>query len=191
MNQQALFAIPDYCVDINEAERLAAGAHVLGCLSKLGTFAKRLDTDVEDSGARGRFMHGLGMFSALLVYTPSAAFYRRLCDHSDSCFFADITLRMLSGGTDVRIVTGFVRQSLTSRLIEYMEQVRGMGAELVFKEAPYTQKAGPLELVTAKEVVSSFNRGQKELIVGSAAVITPLARDEAKEKGILILKQGG
>ena len=190
MNQQTLFAVPDYCTDVGEAESLAAYAHVVGCAGKLGAFAKRLDTNVEDGGACGRIMNELGMFTELVVYTPSAAFYRRLCEHSDSCFFADITLRMLNSGRGVRVVTGLVRQSLGKKLEECMGQITGMGATLIFKDAPHKGNGEVLDLVTAKEVTSCFSRGQKEIVAGRAAVITPLARDEAKEKGIKIRKQG-
>jgi len=191
MEQQRLFAIPDYCINHKEAESLAAGAYVLGSLGKLGEFAYRLNTNAEDAEACSKLMNQLHMFSDMVVYTPSSAFYRRVCDHSDSCLFADITLRMLNTGMPVRIITGLVEHSLSKKLLDYTQGIQSMGATLIFMEKTYPQTASYDELVTAKEIESSFNRGQKEVVVGRLAVITPLARDVAKEKGISILIQGG
>ena len=187
---ESLILIPDYLSACGFTGQLL-GSYIVGDVKKIpGELQSDRFMDVNDPAARKAAMQMVPRVLRAKVMTPSAAYYRRVAELRDDCFFADLTSRLLLGGADVTIYTGFTRGRVPKRLQEYLHQLSEDGAHIVYQAA---EPAGlPLPtLITAAEVESCFHQGRTELETAPGAIVTPAARDEAKELGVTILNDKG
>ena len=145
--------------------------------------------DAGDAQRRAALMLEAKHIDRLLVITPDMGYYRRLCELRDECFFVNLTLRLLEQGADVCVDTGMRKTRLLPKVKEWMEALRHYGIRLLFCKEEESREEIVRELVTAKDVDRCFQQGKRELITGVAAIITPYALDEAREKGITICRQ--
>lgn len=180
-----LLAIPDYSIGALPAGWQAA----VGRASVLMQLAPAGMHNADEAQTRALLMQQQAQYQALLVQTPQASYYKRLCAMQDSCFFVDITLRMVGRGARVRVVTGMAEGLLPPTLQKDMDMLRTWGITLDFQEAPFAAPA-PMSLVTAKEVERLYRTGRKLLVAASNAVITPSAWDAARDWNITIEKAG-
>lgn len=186
----SLILIPDY-LSIAGIKDQPMDALILGDPAKVpGELRHDRFLDVTDASVRKNLMQMLPRVCRAAVMTPSMAFYRRVYELSDSCYFADIVNRLIASGAYVSITCGMERDRIPRRAVEWIKAMAEDGVKIIYKDAP-EKVSDILDLVTAAEVTACWRRGCKELLAAPGAIVTPNARDEAKEKGVIILTNKG
>ena len=186
----SLVLIPDY-VNAGGLTGQITDAYLVGDVNKTpGELRTDRFLDVNDPAVRRAVMQMVPRVLRARIITPSPAFYRRVTELRDDCFFADITARLLFSGADVSIQSGMVRERIPQRMQAYLHQIGENGAHIVYLPSQSTARSA-LTLITAAEVASCYRQGKRELEAAPGAIITPYARDEAKELGVTILNDRG
>ena len=187
---KSLILIPDY-MSVRSIHGQPSDALIVGDPDKVpGELRTDRFLDVTDAASRRTVVQMVPEVAPAAVVTPSMAFYRRVFELRDDCFFADLTARLLATGAHVSIVSGMQRVRVPKRAAEWLRDLSADGARIVFEDAPETTGGAP-ELITAADVAACGRQGRKELLAAPRAIVTPAARDEAKERGITILTGTG
>ena len=182
---QNLILIPDYLSAA--AGSVPPGELTMGDATKVPAELRRTSFwDVNDAESRQKLMLLVPVIARATVLTPSTSYYRRLCELRDDCYFANLTLRLLAVGAFVTVKSGMRRESVMPQAAAWMRELLRAGVRIEFEQA-----AGPAlpqkELVTAADVAACARQGRRELVAAPGAIVTPYARDEAKERGVTIL----
>ena len=101
---------------------------------------------------------------------------------------ADIFIRALLGGKKTTVLLDFEpprfkRGTLFEKAADAADALRGMGADVIYLGAASEEG---LKLIIEHEVSEAESRGIASIRSAPGAIITPLARDAAKDKGIAI-----
>ena len=186
----SLVLIPDY-LTAGGMTGLITDAYLIGDVHKIpGELRTDRFLDVNDPAVRQKAMQMVPRVLRARVMTPSSAFYRRVAELRDDCFFADLTARLLMSGAEVTIQSGLIRERVPKRMQAYLRQIAEDGAHIVYLPSEPTARPA-LTLITAVEVAACYRQGKRELEAASGAIVTPYARDEAKELGVTILNDKG
>ena len=181
----SLVLIPDYLTAGGLAGRIT-DAYLIGDVNKIpGELRTDRFMDVNDPK-----MQMVPRVMRAQIMTPSSAFYRRVAELRDDCFFADLTARLLMSGAEVTIRSGMVREHIPKRMQAYLNQIAEDGAHIVYLPTEPTVQTA-LTLITAADVAACRRQGRRELEAAPGAIVTPYARDEAKELGVTILNDKG
>ncbi len=143
-------------------------------------------------------LNGLLAYEKLELYDPSLDMLRALKEGKETDIFTKISIYFLMSGKpvivrlpyDIDSVSGGVFGRITREL---KEDLWDMGITFLdlkpgFCEFLPAGEGGALALVTEEEVEKAYKRGKKLICAAKTAVITPLAADKAREKGISIIK---
>ncbi|SFS80604.1 hypothetical protein [Marininema halotolerans] len=146
----------------------------------------------------------------LLLPTPSLSFLARLTEWEDEDPFQALTLHCLLHGKRVGVPmrifdpAGWKRVhqtgtrnppplSLQRKLQRLLAEIQALGVNFLAKETIVSwlmmESCEQRELVTAEDVEGAASHGDQVIVVSREALITPLASDTAKERGIRIKKQ--
>ena len=186
----SLVLIPDY-VSAGSLTGQITDAYLVGDVNRIpGELRTDRFMDVNDPAVRRSVMQMVPRVLRARIVTPSPAFYRRVAELRDDCFFADITARLLFSGAEVTIQSGMVREHIPQRMQTYLHQIGEDGAHIVYLPSQPAARSA-LTLITAAEVSACYRQGRRELEAAPGAIVTPYARDEAKELGVTILNDKG
>ena len=187
---KSVILIPDY-MSVKSVKGQPSDAMIIGDPDKVpGELRTDRFQDVNDPLVRRTVMQMVPDVARAAVMTPSLAFYRRVYEMRDDCFFADITARLLASGAYVSVVSGMQRARVPKRAEEWFRELGSDGVRILYEDAPMETDGAPT-LITAADVAACGRQGRKELLAAPRAIITPAARDEAKERGINILTGTG
>lgn len=185
-----LILIPDY-MSVTGLKGQPSDAILLGDPAKApGELRTDRFLDVNDDAVRRMVMGLVPRIARVSVMTPSLAFYRRVYDLRDDCFFADLFNRLVSGGAYASIVSGMQREKVPRRAMEWLQAISEDGVKILYAASEAAAPGAP-DLVTADYVAACKRQGRTEIVTAPGAIVTPNAYDEAKEKGITIIKGRG
>ena len=188
-----LILIPDY-LSVNSIEGADSGAIIVGDASKVPGQYQSTDKfiDVIPAVNRSRIMEMVPKIQKCMVMSPSLAYYRRVWELRDDCFFADLTQRLVAGGSYVEIHSGLLRDKVPRMAKEWLGDLGADGIKIIYEVEPILPSAANTrELVTAADVIAASKKGIAEIVTAPRAIITPGAWDEAKERNIIILTSTG
>lgn len=181
--QNELILIPDYlscALGVGNTPVLGEAAKLPAELTGKNFF------DVNDAQSRIKLMLLVPEIARASVFTPPMSYYRRLAELRDDCFFANLTLRLLAGGAFITIKSGMCREMVPPGAAAWMKELVRTGVRIEYQQLQRPEPAQK-ELITAADVSACARQGRRELVAAHNAIVTPYARDEAKEKGITIL----
>lgn len=183
---QSLIMIPDHLS--TAAGAFAADSIVIADLAKLPRALCTANClDVNEPSHRQKLMLLVPAIDRFTVLTPAMSYYRRVCELRDDCYFADLTLRLIANGASGRIITGMRRAHVPPMAAEWLRTLARYGLHIQYEETP--ENALPArDLITAADIASCAKQGRREILAAKDAIITPYAVDEAKERGIAILR---
>lgn len=187
-----LIMIPDY-LSVNSIEGVHSGALIVGCSDKVpGQYQNDKFIDVLNPDNRSRVMELLPQVQKCLIMSPSLAYYRRVWELRDDCFFADMTQRLVAKGAYVEIHSGLLRDKVPRMAKEWFADLAADGIKIIYEVAPIIPTSPNVrELVTAADVTAAAKKGITEIVTTPRAIVTPGAWDEAKERGVVILTTSG
>jgi len=185
-----LVLIPDY-VSIPVQDLLSSGMYIAGDLKKVPDYCQHNGfVNVEDPANRKALMEMVPQVTRVKIVSPSLAFYKRVNQMEDECFFVDITLRFIIAGTDVEIHSGFMRERIPHIAASWIKTMVETGVKVYYYD-PLPSTKEQKRLIIASDILNCYRQGLQELVTAPGTIITPGARDEAKEKGVTILISSG
>lgn len=128
----------------------------------------------------------------LVLLAPPLQVIRRIADADDGDFLTWLFIRGRLWGKKTSIFLDFVppvhrKAPYEERMVESLEALSALNVPLEYylEEIPETS-AEEQALVTEEDVLAASRAGKKEIAVSFGGIVTPLARDRAKELGITI-----
>lgn len=116
---------------------------------------------------------------------------------NDEDFYASLIIKAVLMGKKTEIITDFDcdikgKGRFFKKLWSILEDLKCMGINIIGLKPAVCNEAesnNSKELVTENQVLSAFADGYKTIECSKNSIITPLAVDTAKEKGISIIKK--
>jgi len=151
-------------------------------------------TSVENKADEYALMDRLAVAKTVVLVAPSIKTLRNIAQGEDDGFIENAMLRSVLWGRRVKVLLDFElpkfkRGSFFENIIEAVDALTSMGIGVTPYRIAKDATQGKAALITETEVIDAYNRAEKQVIAEANAIITPLARDKAKELNIHI-KQG-
>lgn len=174
-----------YCSQqaLTQITAIGEGAHALGdgvCLVSADTQQERADAMKLLAGARG-----------IMLVNPTLGLMKAIARGNDEGYFEQLFLRALLWGKDAAVLLDyekpkFRRGTFFQELNDALGAIEEMGAAVVPLGLSVKKAQERLMLVTEREVVDAYAAHQERVMCAAGAIVTPLARDKAKELGLYI-----
>lgn len=186
---KALALVPGYSAYTEEAAEYLSGRGAMAALFGdadpiEGMESRRID-DPDDKKAA---IKALRSVEEVVLVAPSVALLTSVANGESVHFAATLFEKALLDGKKATVLLDFAppkfkRGTLFEKVVDAVAAVRDMGAEVVYLGAKPEEGYA---LITEYEVNEAAKRGISRLQCAPGAVVTPLAKDAAKDKGIAI-----
>ncbi len=143
-----------------------------------------------------QLMASLNQYGEIVLAIPPITLLKNIASGDDSGFIEQLVMRAILWEKKVSCVLDytmpkFKRSTVFEVLCDALDALKDMGVKVV-STAPGTQKAmHGLSLVTETDVEDTYKKAGTSVITLPGAIITPLARDKAKELNIAIVNEQG
>ncbi|MBT3319672.1 MAG: hypothetical protein HN948_06995 [Clostridia bacterium] len=146
--------------------------------------SRRVDTD-ED---KRNLLTAMRSANEVVLVAPSLTRLCAVANGEECCFAATVFEKAILNGKKTTVLLDFVppkfkRGTLFEKAINAVDALRDMGVTVVYLNAKADEGYA---LVTEFEINEAAKRGIERIKCAPGAIITPLARDAAKDKGIAI-----
>ena len=136
-------------------------------------------------------MGSLKNYAALVLAAPPLWMLKNIAAGDDKGYIEQVFMRALLWGKNTELVLdfekpGFSRGTFFEGLNDALGVIEEMGAKAVSLKLSVGKPEGELALVTEAEIVDAQREGRERIRCAAGAIVTPLARDTAKELGVLI-----
>ena len=143
---------------------------------------------VQSSEERRSVIMTLKAIEEVVLVAPSLTTLCAVASGDESEFAAKVFQKAILGGKKTTVLLDFAppkfkRGTLFEKAIDAVDALRDMGVGVNYLGAKADEGYA---LVTEFEVNEAYKRGIKRLKCSADAIVTPLARDAAKDKGIAI-----
>lgn len=136
----------------------------------------------------------LGMIAEtanLVVVTPKIQMLSKIAEGDDSGFIEHLIMRALLWGRKVTLLLDFTpprfrRNTFYEKVVTVIETLRDMGITVRSYNVKEEDDDKGLSLVTEREIEEAFGNKKTSVKTKAGAIITPLARDKARELDIKI-----
>jgi len=156
-------------------------------LNAPGFSVKKVSTDDE----KNRLMERLVLAKKITLLTPSVGMLKNIGQGNDEGFVEGAILRAILWGRDVQVVLDFEppkfrRGSFFENIVLSIDALTSMGIKVSMYKIAEDSAKERVTLVTEVEIIDAYNQGKKSIACDLNAIITPLARDKARELKINI-----
>ena len=137
-------------------------------------------------------MERLVVARTVVLIAPSVSTLKNIAQGNDSDFVENAMLKAILWQRDVRIVLDFKppkfrRGSFFENIVLSIDALTSMGVKVsMYQVAIDKSNFNKLSLVTEVEVIQAHKAGEYKIVCERGAIITPLARDKARELKINI-----
>lgn len=138
-----------------------------------------------------RLMDRLKSFADIVLVCPPLWLLRSIAAGDDRGFYEQAVMRGLLWHKNVTVLLdferpGFSRSTFFQGLNDALKAVEDMGAKIVSLKLSVGPMEGELALVTEAEINEAHISGKDRVRCAPGAIVTPLARDAARELGVEI-----
>jgi len=145
----------------------------------------------ETAQERQRLMERLKSFADIVLVCPPLWLLRNIAAGDDRGFFEQAVMRGLLWHKNVTVLLdferpGFSRSSFFQGLADALQALEDMGAQVKTLKLSVGPMEGELALVTEAEINEAYRSGRSRVRCAAGAIVTPLARDAARELGVEI-----
>ena len=162
------------------------GAMFGGTFSAPGFFPFPVESD-EDCAA---LMQKLAGAANVVLVAPKLALLYRLAEGEDEGFVEQAFLRPLLWGRNVYLLLDFAapkfkRATFFAKVADALDALESMGVKVLsYSPAQEEGEAERLALVTEEHIRGAVAEGKQRLLLTGDAIVTPLARETARDFGI-------
>jgi hypothetical protein len=126
-----------------------------------------------------------------VLLAPGTGLLSRMGGGADGDGFGEALLRRILWGKAVDVLLDFhppkfKRGTYFAQLAEAIDTLSSMGMRFFTYQPVESGVSGACSLVTERDVIEAKQNGQKSILCAKEAIVTPLARDTAKELQINI-----
>lgn len=188
-NCKALALVPGYSAYAVEAAEYLSGRAACAALFGDAEPLEGIDSKrVENTDDKKALIRTLRDVDEIVLVAPSLSLLTAVANGDDTYFEAMFFEKALLDGKKATVLLDFQppkfkRGTLFEKVINAVEAVRDMGADVVYLGAKPQEGYA---LVTEFEVNQAVKQGVPRIQCALGAIVTPLAKDTAKEKGIAI-----
>jgi len=127
----------------------------------------------------------------IVLITPKISVLSTIAEGNDEGFLEHLMIRSLLWGRNVGILLDFrpprfKRNTFFEKVVTVTETLTDMGIRIMSYKCSTEKGANALTLVTEQDVMDAFRKKEKDILAASGAIVTPSAKDKAKELGINI-----
>ncbi|MEG0256988.1 MAG: hypothetical protein RR632_01660 [Christensenella sp.] len=125
----------------------------------------------------------------IVLVTPRIGILANIAEGDDIGFVEHLMMRAMLWKRNVGILLDFSaprfkRNTFYEKLVTILESLKSVGVEVFAYQCAKIREEGALELVTENEILEAYQNKAERIKCASCAIITPSARDKAKELGI-------
>lgn len=125
----------------------------------------------------------------VVLMTPKVGLLSNIAQGNDEGFIEHLIMRSLLWGRKVSVLLDFKpprfkRNTFYEKIVTVIETLSDMGMEILSYQCAVAKDGERLTLVTENEVVAAYKTKEKQVLCAPRAIITPSARDKAKELGV-------
>jgi hypothetical protein len=140
---------------------------------------------------RQRLMSRLKGFKDIVLVCPPLWMLKSIASGDDRGFFEQAVMRSLLWHKNVTVLLdfekpGFGRSEFFQQIGDALKALEDMGAKVVSLKLSVCKPEDELALVTEAEVRDAHGSGRGRIRCADGAIVTPLARDAARELGMEI-----
>ncbi len=186
---KTLALVPEISAYAKEAQEYLSGSNAVAALfgeaeELTGIDCKRIDT----ADDRKNIIKALKTIEEIVLVAPSLILLDEIANGDDTRFEAKLFEKAILGGKKATVLLDFVppkfkRGTLFEKVVSAIDALRDMGVNVVYLGAKPDEGYA---LITEFEVNEAAKHGIKRLQCAPGAIVTPLAKDAAKDKGIAI-----
>ena len=186
---KTLALVPEISAYTKEAQEYLSGSKSVAALfaeaeELTGIDCKRIDT----ADDRKNIIKALKNIEEIVLVTPSLKLLSEIANGDDTQFEAKLFEKAILGGKKAKVLLDFVppkfkRGTLFEKVVSAVDALRDMGVSVVYLGAKPDEGYA---LITEFEVNEAAKHGIERLQCAPGAIVTPLAKDTAKEKSIAI-----
>ena len=186
---QALALVPGYSAYSAEAQEYLAGRSTVVVLFDDAEPIDGLDSwRIESAADKKAVVKALRDMNEVVLIAPPVSLLCAIANGEDTQFAATLFEKALLAGKKATVLLDFAppkfkRGTLFEKVIDAVSAVRDMGASVVYLGA---KPSDGYALITEREIIEAAMSGIERLQCAPGAIVTPLARDAAKDKGIAI-----
>jgi hypothetical protein len=127
----------------------------------------------------------------VVLLAPKLETIKMIAEGHDSGIAEYLTIRSMLWGKDVNILLDFEppkfwRNTLYESLYGQIKSIEDIGISVMTYECMPDEDGGLLQLVTERDVRACFSRGMVHIRKAAGALVTPAARDAARELNVSI-----
>lgn len=148
-----------------------------------GCFCREISTDEDHA----ELFERLAGAADVVLVTPRLGLIYRLAEGDDAGMIEQAVLRPLLWGRRVTLlldfdIPRFKRATFFAKLVDALDALTAMGVRIVAYHPSAEKEDQPrAALVTEPDVLAAHGSGQKRILCEKNAIITPLAREKARE----------
>jgi len=148
---------------------------------------------VETQQEKQLCMASLKSYTDITLVFPPLWLLKNIADGDDRGFLEQVFLKTLLWNKNVSVLLDFERPDFKrdtyfEGLSHALKAIENLGAQIVSLGSSAGKTEGRLSLVTEAEVMEAYKQGSAFITCAPGAIVTPLARDAAKELGVSIDK---
>ncbi len=153
-------------------------------------------TDLKDAAARQKLALSINNFEKVVLVSPGIKLMKAITEGDDAGYIESLVIYSLIHGKEVDFLIDFCIKDLPANsffknLAIMLDSVASMGIQISEIFGGQDKSEGALlkdrELITEKRIEELWQSGFKSLRCGRECILTPLAKDRAKELGIEII----
>lgn len=138
-----------------------------------------------------QLLASLKFYNEVVLAMPALSLLKRIAEGDDTGLVEQIILRAILLEKKVTVVLDYVppkfkRGTFFESILNAINALEDMGVEIVSLQSSLKSPLKEYCLVTEAEVISAHQSGELTVRCAKGAIITPLAKDKAKELGITI-----
>ncbi len=127
----------------------------------------------------------------VVLMTPKVGLLEKIATGNDEGFIEHLVMRALLWGRKVSLLLDFKpprfkRNTFYEKIVTVIETLDEMGMEILNYQCALAKDGDKLTLVTEQDIVMAYKAKAQEVRCAANAIITPSAKDKAKELGIII-----
>ncbi len=150
-----------------------------------------VEAGTETQQEKQKLMESMKSCHKVLLVSPPLWMLKNIANGDDRGFFEQAFMRALLWNKSVTVILdfekpGFKRGTYFEGLNDALHAIENMDAEVVSLKLSVGKPEGQYSLVTEVEVVDAHKQRKERIRCSPGAIVTPLARDTAKELSVLI-----
>lgn len=155
------------------------------------------DINIDVEGMKVSVMDAMCSAKVICCIDPLLNLMEMISDGNDADFYAGIIIKSVLMSKKTEIITGFDcnikgKGRFFKKLWGIVEDLKCMGINIVGLKPDVCNEIQSINskgLITENEILSTLGKGYKTIECSKNSIITPLAVDTAREKGVNIIKK--